>query len=95
MHPIRTVRQIIAGRALTDDERAYPIIDRLFIAFLVLEIVVWPFIPLGPLAVSLGATFTRIRSSRLRTVTLWAVASVLTLIVIVPLGVSWLHAAIG
>lgn len=67
-----------------DASRLFPVVDRLFMLFIVLEIAAFPILPLLPVVVSAGALTTRLRGSRWRMVTLWSLAAFLTLIVVGP-----------
>lgn len=64
--------------------RMYEPIDKLFVLFVVLEIIAWPILPGLPLVVALAAMTTRVRTSKWRSVFLWTLAGFITLIVIAP-----------
>lgn len=75
-------------RSPGDDERLFPVVTRLFVLFIALE-VVGACLPGLPLVLALVATrATRIRHARWRTVVLWAVAALVTLMVVAPFVVA-------
>lgn len=67
-----------------DSGRLFPMIDRLYVLFIVLEFIAFPFVPVLPLVIGAAAFATPLRVSRWRMVTLLALGMVLTLIVIAP-----------
>jgi putative effector of murein hydrolase LrgA (UPF0299 family) len=59
-------------------------VDRLFILFIALELLAFPLVPFLPFAVAIVALLTRLRHSRWRTIVLWSLATLLTVIVTAP-----------
>lgn len=84
-----TVKEI--GFEDKDAGRLFPIIDRLFALFFILEIVAFTLVPFLPLAVAAAALTTRVRLSRWRMVTLWVFASILTLMAVSPFVLGLFH----
>lgn len=76
-----------------DSGRLFPKIDRLYVLFIVLEFIAFPFVPVLPLVIGVGAFVTPLRVSRWRMVTLLALGTVLTLIVLAPLILKSLGAS--
>lgn len=76
---------------IANSKRLFPIIDRYLILFIVLEFLVFPFIPFGPLAVALGSLLTVVRTSKWRQVILWLIAGLMALIIAAPFILRWLN----
>ncbi|HEV7741522.1 MAG TPA: hypothetical protein VGO65_03810 [Pseudolysinimonas sp.] len=74
-----------------DDSRIFPMVDRVFLLFVVLELLVYPLLPAAPLAIAGAAMTTRLRRSRWRVRALWILAAVLTVIVIAPFALGVLN----
>lgn len=81
--------RVQAGR--DHDGSLYQRIDWIFALFVVLEFVAFPLFPGLPLLVAASSMTTRIRTSKWRSVVLWTLGSILTLIVVAPFVIGWFH----
>lgn len=77
-------RRLIANAHHTTDNRLFPAIDRLFLAFVGLELVAFLVLPAGPLLVAAVAEASALRGSRSRRAGLWTLGAVLTVLVLLP-----------
>ncbi|WP_142206619.1 hypothetical protein [Subtercola boreus] len=66
------------------NQQLFPVVDRWFLAFIALEVVTFPLIPLLPLVVAAAGIATPLRRSRWRLSVLFSVGLVLSLIVAAP-----------
>ncbi len=75
----------MAGQAAdADDERLFPVIDRVFLVFIGLELLAFPLLPMLPVIVAAGASLTPMRASPRRMSVLWVLAGLLSVIVLAP-----------
>ncbi len=72
------------SRQVAVDQRLFPTIDRYFALFIVLELLAFPFVPFLPLGIVAVSLATPLRRSRWRSIVLWVLAAVLSLIVAAP-----------
>lgn len=79
--------RVQAGR--DREGRLYQRIDWIFALFLVLEFVAFPLLPGLPLLVATASMTTPIRTSKWRSLVLWTLGSIMTLIVVAPFVIGW------
>ncbi|MCA4133386.1 hypothetical protein [Arthrobacter sp. M4] len=75
--------------ASNSPHRLYQKIDWVFALFLVLEFVAFPLFPGLPLLVVAASMTTTLRRSKWRQLILWAMAGIMTLIVLAPFVIGW------
>lgn len=67
-----------------DDRRLFPVVDRLLILFIAIELLALPFVPLLPLGIAAVALTTPLGTSRKRMLVLWILGGILALVVAAP-----------